>query len=121
MSNDLLNQIICVIAGRIIATEAGNVAGELPSQALAEEVVSAPQMPFSVSGRRGGSNPLGGNPELVPQQLRKHRVTAGLSQKTLAATLGVSVETFKNWEHGRTAPSRQFWPAITRLFGVRTR
>ena len=30
----------------------------------------------------------------------------------MAVKLGVSMGTFKNWEHDRTRPSKRFWPAL---------
>jgi len=33
----------------------------------------------------------------------------------MAAKLGVSLKTIKNWEAGRSSPARQFWPTLQQL------
>jgi DNA-binding XRE family transcriptional regulator len=116
MSNNLLNQIICVIAGRIIATEAGNVAGELRSKEWRKGWFLNPKCHLVFRTVRVDSNPLVENGEPLSQRLRTHRFAVGLTQRTLAATLGVSLETLKNWEQGRATPNRRSWPAIAALF-----
>jgi len=48
--------------------------------------------------------------------LRAARLRLKLSRDQFAAELGVSIATVKNWEHGRTRPSRRFWRPLASLF-----
>jgi len=41
-----------------------------------------------------------------------------MAKNILAAKLGVSLGTLKNWEFGRTHPNRKSWPAIRALLGT---
>lgn len=43
--------------------------------------------------------------ELFSQRLKELREEKELSQKEVAARLGVAVSTYANWEQGRRAPS----------------
>jgi len=61
---------------------------------------------------RVDSPPCQNSTQSLAELLTKHREKLSLSKATLAAKLGVSMGTLKNWEHGRTRPSRQFWPAL---------
>ncbi len=60
--------------------------------------------------------------EFNGQPLRKFlvdfRLQADMTQETMAANLGVSAKTLKNWEAGRTTPTRKLWPCIYRLKAV---
>ncbi|MBV8611376.1 MAG: helix-turn-helix transcriptional regulator [Singulisphaera sp.] len=46
--------------------------------------------------------------------LREGRARAGLSQPRAAEQLGVSVWTYRSWEHGRREPTADVLRAITR-------
>ena len=47
--------------------------------------------------------------------VRAVRRRLGLSQSEFAAKFGFQPATLKNWEQGRTRPSKQFWPALKLL------
>jgi len=47
--------------------------------------------------------------------LIKYRLKSGFSRITLAAKMGVSVGTLKNWERERAKPNMRFWPSIRLL------
>jgi transcriptional regulator with XRE-family HTH domain len=50
--------------------------------------------------------------------VRKRRLDLGLSQRELAAELGVTEDTVRNWESGRTvSPPVRYVPALIRLLG----
>jgi 16S rRNA A1518/A1519 N6-dimethyltransferase RsmA/KsgA/DIM1 with predicted DNA glycosylase/AP lyase activity len=55
-------------------------------------------------------HPLATNRSRLSQLIAEHRANAGITQKTMAAQLGVSLKTFQNWENGRTIPQKRFWP-----------
>jgi DNA-binding transcriptional regulator YiaG len=70
---------------------------------------------------RWDSPPCNRNPEMLQMTLLKARLQLGLTRDQLTLRLNVSNGTLKNWEHGRTAPLRQFWRAISALTRVRNR
>lgn len=43
----------------------------------------------------------------LPEQIKKHRTTLGISQEALANKIYVSRQTISNWETGRTYPDAQ--------------
>lgn len=47
--------------------------------------------------------------------LNQWRLESRLSQDAAAITLGVSLRTYQNWEHGRTKPSRMFWKRLRQV------
>ena len=49
--------------------------------------------------------------------LRKRRLDLGLLQREVAATLGVRVDTIRNWEVGRNGPAQWQWPAVVAFLG----
>ena len=49
--------------------------------------------------------PLQESPSTLAEQLRKVRVTIGLTQKEIAKKLGVGHSTVKFWEQGRSKPN----------------
>lgn len=53
----------------------------------------------------------------VGDHLRKRRLDLGLLQREVAATLGVRVDTIRNWEVGRNAPAQWQWPGVIRFLG----
>lgn len=52
------------------------------------------------------------------QRIVKARNKAGLTQEKLAAALGVSKTSVKNWESGLYGVSPSFQQKLVRLFGV---
>ena len=51
-------------------------------------------------------------------RIKEARVAAGLSQKYVAATLGVAGPSVSNWESGKTTPTADNLAALSALFGV---
>jgi DNA-binding transcriptional regulator YiaG len=64
---------------------------------------------------RVDSPPCQKGTQSLAELLTKYRMKANLNQETLAAKLGVSLGTLKNWECCRTKPNRQFWSKIREL------
>jgi DNA-binding transcriptional regulator YiaG len=56
-------------------------------------------------------------PKTVGQHLRKRRLDLGLMQSQVARTLGVHIETFKNWERGVCAPTGSVVPKVIGFLG----
>lgn len=52
-----------------------------------------------------------------PDELRRRRVHAGLTQETAAERLGVSRWTYRHWEGGKHTPSAERLPQIAAAFG----
>lgn len=50
--------------------------------------------------------------------LKAARVNAGLSQKAVADTIGVSNKTICSWEKGDTFPSAGYIDKLCKLYGV---
>jgi magnesium chelatase family protein len=48
----------------------------------------------------------------LPSRLRRRRYELGLFQKEAAQRLGVTADTYLNWEKGRSRPPRPYGPAI---------
>lgn len=48
--------------------------------------------------------------------MKAARVNADLLQKDVAKALNVSLETVKNWEAGKTAPSTKYIDALCELY-----
>lgn len=46
------------------------------------------------------------------QDLRQARERAGLTQAQAAKRIGVPVDTYRSWEHGRRSPREEHWPTI---------
>ena len=53
---------------------------------------------------------------MVKISLRAARVNAGLSQKEVAISLGISNKTLSNWENGDTFPSAQNIERLCELY-----
>ena len=64
---------------------------------------------------RVDSPPCQNSTQSFAKSLIKYRLESGFSTITLAAKLGVSLRTLKNWEYGWTQPNRRFWKAIHSL------
>jgi DNA-binding transcriptional regulator YiaG len=56
--------------------------------------------------------------ESLSKVLITYRLHNKMAKNILAAKLGVSLGTLKNWEFGRTHPNRKSWPTIRALFGT---
>ena len=65
-----------------------------------------------ISGTRHDSHPLVFKGKPLCKALLEAGLQAGLTQKTVASTLNVSLKTFQNWERGLTAPTKSSWVAI---------
>jgi hypothetical protein len=52
------------------------------------------------------------DPQSLAQKVANCGVRLTLTREALATRLGVSLGTLKNWDRGRTKPSRRFWKAI---------
>ncbi len=50
--------------------------------------------------------------------IKKARMAAGLSQKYVAASLGVAAPSVSNWESGKTSPTPENLSALADLFNV---
>ena len=50
--------------------------------------------------------------------LTAYRLHNKMNKNSIAAKLGVSLGTLKNWEFKRTHPNRKSWPAILALLGT---
>ena len=64
---------------------------------------------------RVDSHPL---PDSLSKTLSAYRLHNKMSKNILAAKLGVSLGTLKNWEFRRTHPNRKSWPAILAFLGT---
>lgn len=69
-----------------------------------------------IKATRYDPHPLTKNRMRLSQLVAEHRAKAGITQKTMAAKLGVSLKTFQNWERGRTTPRRRFWSPLQRCW-----
>lgn len=56
----------------------------------------------------------------IPQKIKRLRRAAGLTQQQLAAQLGVTAQTIKNWEAGRRGISPRYHDELARLGGTST-
>ena len=55
---------------------------------------------------------------MVQITLKAARANAGLSQKTAADKIGISVSTLKNWERGSTFPKQPQIMRICEVYGL---
>lgn len=53
-------------------------------------------------------------------RIKECRLRSGLSQKYVAATLGVSAPSVSDWESGKTKPAMENLVALAVLYGVTT-
>ncbi len=103
-------------------------------QAMVREITVQPdgtvQVDFNlIAGLAAGDVPLDeyrefdlradDEPEDVGGQLRQYRAARGLTQKALAARLGVRQYTLCQWESGRTSPSPRSRALIERATGIK--
>jgi DNA-binding XRE family transcriptional regulator len=49
----------------------------------------------------------------LSNSLTEYRSKSGLTQREMAARVGVSRKTLQNWERGRTKPTRHIWTALS--------
>jgi SOS-response transcriptional repressor LexA len=59
-----------------------------------------------------------GNPTTLGETIRKLRKMTGLSQKQLAAMLGVDQSTIAYWESGKNFPRHKYLERMAAIFGV---
>ena len=59
-------------------------------------------------------------PKNLGEKIRKARMDKGLLQKELAEQIGVTKDTVRNWEIGRTEPIRESVEKIKEFIGNRT-
>jgi len=55
------------------------------------------------------------NGQQLAEMLVGYRQQAKLTQESLATKFKISLGTIKNWERGRTKPSKLFWKQIRKL------
>ncbi len=60
------------------------------------------------------------NPQNLGQKIRKARMDKGLLQRELAEQIGVTKDTVRNWEIGRTEPIGGSVEKIKEFIGNRT-
>lgn len=58
-----------------------------------------------------------GEPQSLGQHIKAHRLRFHLLQKEVAATLGVHIETLRNWERGVGTPLNGYIPRIIQFLG----
>jgi DNA-binding transcriptional regulator YiaG len=85
-----------------------------PHFELAEGVVSEPLLPIGDQARQ--DSPPCKNAQHLAEMVAEYRGRLKLSREALAARLGVSLGTLKNWWFGRTKPNKAFWKQL-RLIG----
>lgn len=69
-----------------------------------------------ITSVRDDSHPAEINGVPLCKMLVEKRLRENITQESLATSLGVSVGTIKNWEAGRTVPTRKAWPAVHQAF-----
>lgn len=79
---------------------------------MAEGVVSEPFCHLVIKTIKADSQPL---PDSLSKVLIAYRLHNKMMKNILATKLGVSLDTLKNWEFGRTYPNRKSWPTIRAL------
>jgi DNA-binding XRE family transcriptional regulator len=56
-------------------------------------------------------------PRTIGDHIRRRRLDLDLFQKNVAVTLGVNIETLKNWERGVGSPMIRHMPSIIKFLG----
>jgi len=96
-----LAELLGVSSAAVVAWEGGKtVPGESNRRSLVEMMGLGAEK--AEAGGKGGEEEKG--KALTPEQVRDIRGGLGLSQKELAAKLGVSANSVSNWETARTTP-----------------
>jgi transcriptional regulator with XRE-family HTH domain len=74
-----------------------------------------PFVPLSLKyiRRKGNSE----HPKTLGEHLLKRRLERGMTQKQVATIIGVTTDTYLNWEKDRTAPVVRYYPKILRVLG----
>ena len=57
-------------------------------------------------------------PESFPEKLKTYRLRMGLSQRKLAAKLGIDPATIGGWEKGRHKPTKTYLEMIASFLGI---
>jgi len=83
-----------------------------PSPAMAKAVPLEPFLPSGNNGHKGGFAP---SLDKAAGDARSPLFTQQNDQNWAGRPAGVSLNTLKNWERGRTKPAKQFWPGIRSL------
>ena len=52
----------------------------------------------------------------LPANLKKYRITKGLTQEEVAAFLGITAQSVSKWERGESYPDITFLPALANIF-----
>jgi len=105
-----LANLLGVSSAAVVAWEGGrSVPGESNRRALAKMLDMGMEEVGGRLGRKKAEAAGKGSKEekgkaLTPEQVREIRTRLGLSQKELAAKLGVSANSVCNWETGKTTP-----------------
>ena len=55
---------------------------------------------------------------IICEQIRRFREKAGIEQKTMAKTIGVTPNAVSNWENGRSRPDINLIPGICEVLGI---
>lgn len=55
---------------------------------------------------------------MVGDQIKKARVLAGLTQKTLGERIGKGVSTISEWESGKRSPDVELLPVLSKILNV---
>lgn len=55
---------------------------------------------------------------MLQDKLKKHRNEIGLSQKDISEQLGITQQSYSNWEAGKSQPSPKNLKKIAKIFGV---
>ena len=117
-----LANLLGVSSAAVVAWEGGrSVPGESNRRALAKMLDMGMEEVGGRLGRKKAEAAGKGSKEekgkaLTPEQVREIRTRLGLSQKELAAKLGVSANSVCNWETGKTTPRGK---SIEKLLAMR--
>ena len=57
------------------------------------------------------------NPKTLGQHLKKRRKELGLLQREAANQMGIGIDTFRNWERGKTEPVASQFPPVVAFLG----
>lgn len=55
---------------------------------------------------------------MIQDKLKKHRNEIGISQKDISEQLGITQQSYSNWEAGKAQPSPENLKKIAKIFGV---
>ena len=105
LTQTALAGLVGVSAAAVTAWETGKTTASRENRRALGVLIQKPRAEIDATLSRSGAASA---PEvaLSPEEIRRIREAAGLSQRTLAKKLGVSVNSVSNWETGRTEPRR---------------